>query len=1115
MLTLLNKLFVVRVLFVVVKMSNIPYKQSSRTSGSSQAGSSRTSAPSRGRTSKTTVNVFAGKKIREVPIGVVQKQDPTVPHIDDRRELTKIVYQKIVDSIPTVTPTGTTLKYVSRKELEDPEGQFPEIVNPNVLIPFGIDNVKLTQTLYDPLMGPYDRSKRCQTCDAYGTDCPYHPGKILFKRPNSKGELIGCPIYRISFLVELARCLNCICQTCGRLRIPPNIAEERGIMQYSGKERLAEYAKESVKVKICQREDKSCVVPGIYKHEKKELIVRVSSSDPTKKENIFPYQAYQILHFLPDDEIKALGFTSVRPEDIYIVWGVLVIPPLVRPVRTLQGDKAVIDDFTERYAAILKASNELRNLAYDRGKQIEEVYKKAKQTKNYTGELDRHPFVEKYFFDHTKALMEQVNGLVNDEASSGVNPGKKSFGTLVRGKEGYVRKHLTAAVISHSARTVIGPGYNLHVWEIAVPAVLASNLTTRVLVNDINMKECDKLLEEGKVKYVVRANIPTKIASNNRSGPSKFQLQVGDEVFRQLRDGDQILCNRNPTLHKQSIISFRVRIVPDRLSLALHLTATAGLNADFDGDEMNVYVPQTIEALAELQLMTVEASLESLSRGGPIIGLVYNALPGLYKLTGPNAVLSKEVFSDITMFLYIADTERGKDSYKTTAMFHPTESISPYLFIMPKPENFATKKEFIAARRTNYFWRCRKNNVNPYHGRSIIGLFLPHDFNYSEKYSSPQLYYMGKYEFESETLFDETGNPISEEIYRISDDGRVKIDQKLYKIDKVTEPVVRREDENVIVKYFVAVQYEKQYGFVVRDGILVSGSLSKQNVGVGSSVRFLTFVYRYLGSIRGVAFLNHMNMLGNYYLSIDPLTTSLMDFYDYTDGGKLRQKVTQLIESAKEKILPNVEEIKDDPISEQHRQETITTILGNVGFAGLSELQKPSGIYPGSDFAVGVESGAKGNKPNLIQSAISLGLMKILGSPMPKTLVGSKSKRITPYTTHGSQNLANLGYIQSCLAGGLTPAEQTISQMNARVDVAQGKLGVPETGYIQRRLVQLMAELVVETDGTIRNGKVPGAKIIQYRYGDVGFGVSTVYHHRDDEGDFYTPWNIEQFLNNM
>lgn len=1052
-------------------------------------------------------------------MGAIKKQESTVtvPQVDDRREQTRIVYNQLVSSMPVITPTGTTLRYISKSELES--DWYPEITNPNVLIPFGIDNVKLTQTLYDPLMGPYDRSKRCQTCDAYGTDCPYHPGKIMFKRPNNKGELIGCPIYRTSFLVDLARCLNCICQTCGRLRIPPHIAEERGIMQYAGKERLEEYAKESLKVKTCQREDKSCVVPGIYKHERKELVVRVSASDATKKENIFPYQAYQILHFLPDDEVRALGFTTVRPEDIYIVWGVLVIPPLVRPVRTLQGDKAVVDDFTERYASILKASNELRNLAYDKSKQIDDIYKKARQTKNYTGELDRHPYVEQFFFEHTKALMEQVDGLVNDKTSSGVNPGKKSFGTLVSGKEGYVRKNLTAAVISHSARTVIGPGHNLHVWEIAVPEVLASNLTTRVVVNDINMKECDALLENGKVKYVVRSNIPTKIASNNRSGPSKFQLQVGDEIFRQLRDGDQVLCNRNPTLHKQSIISFRVKIVPNRLSLGLHLSTTPGLNADFDGDEMNLYVPQTIDALAELQLMTVEASLESLSRGGPIVGLVYNALPGLYKLTGPNVFLSKEVFSDIAMFLYIADTEYGKDSYKTTSMFHPTQSISPYLFIEPKPENFATRKEFLAARRTNYFWRCRKNNVNPYHGRSVIGLFLPHDFNYSEKYKSPQLYYMGKNEFELETLTDETGNPISEDIYRIDykhgNIVRTKIDQKLYKIDKITEPVVQRYDGKITVSTFTAIQYEKQYGFIVRDGILVSGSLAKQNVGVGSSVRFLTFVYRHLGNVRGLAFLNHMNMIGNYYLSIDPLTTSLMDFYDYTDGGKLRQKVNRLIEDAKEKILHNAEEIKDDPIAEHHRQEMITTILGNVGFAGLSELEKPSGIYPGSNFSVGVESGAKGNKPNLIQSAISLGLMKILGSPMPKTLVGSKSKRITPYTTHQSQSLTNLGYIPSCLAIGLTPEEQTISQMNSRVDVAQGKLGVPETGYIQRRLVQLMAELVVETDGTIRNGKVPGAKIIQYRYGDIGFGVSTIYKHQDEEGEFYTPWNIDQFLNNM
>lgn len=1087
----------------------------SRTSQSSRIARSRTSTSRQENGPSKQINALSGKvNISGIRMGVRPKQSETViiPSVDDRREKAKLARTKLMGQFPIVNPSSTVIRYMSREELESDE--YPEITIANILNPAGIENINLARSLYDPLMGPYERSKRCQTCDAYGTDCPYHPGKILFKRPNDKGELISYPIYRTTFLTELARCLNCICQTCGLLRLPPEIAEKIGLMQYSGSTRLAKYAETSVKIKVCQRQDTKCLVTGEYKVLKKECIVRERFSDK-QVETVFPYEAYNILRHLPDEEAKALGFSPyTKPRDIYILWGIPVIPPLIRPVRTIQGDKPIIDDFTERYAGILKASTELRNIAPEK---VEEIYRDARK-KRYDGELDHHPDIEAFFFNNTKSLAEQVDGLISEKSTTGTNPIKANLHTTLDKKEGFIRYHLAGGNVIHSARTVIGPGSKMHVWEIGVPEEIAMHLTVEEQVTDISINLLQRWLEEGNVRSVIRDGVTTQILSNNRSGASKFILQIGDVAYRRLMNGDPVPMNRNPSLHKQSMMVLYVRIIPGRKTFALPLVTTPGYNADFDGDEMNLHVPQSQEARAEMFLMSVAESLESVAKGGPIIGLVYNALPGLYRLTGPKVRISKQIFSDVAMNLYDADTERGTGTFKVTQMFHSLDDIPRYLFNIPKPEYFSSDLEYKNALKTNYFWRCWKVGVKPYMGRSVIGLFLPYNLNYTEEYSTPLKYFMGRYQYESETTYDENGQKTDEKIYRItSSGGRKLVNTFTYQIDQLPSTVVEIGREgNVVRRKFTANQFEIQRRFVVRRGIIVEGSLSSGNVGHGASVRFLTFIYRHLGGKKGLGFLDHLNTVGNYYLGVDPLSTNLIDFYDYTQEDKIRAEVDKLIEDAKEKVLAISEPILDDPIAEEKRLEAVSVHLDTVGIKGLKDIVlRPEGRYHGSTFAGGAEPGAKGKKENLIQSAVAQGYMKILGRPIEPNLIGSKGKRITPYTTHASTSLSSLGYVSSCLAMGLSPEEQVIIQMNSRVDVAQGKQGVPKTGYTQRRLAQLMAELVVEVDGSVRNGRHPGAKIVQSCYAELGFSVTAVYRHKDAKGEFFTPWNFKQMLLNL
>ncbi|KAE8797214.1 DNA-directed RNA polymerase II subunit RPB1 [Hordeum vulgare] len=164
-------------------------------------------------------------------------------------------------------------------------------------------------------------------------------------------------------------------------------------------------------------------------------------------------------------------------------------------------------------------------------------------------------------------------------------------------------------------------------------------------------------------KYIIRED-GQRLDLRYVKKSSDQHLELGYKVERHLIDGDFVLFNRQPSLHKMSIMGHRIKIMPYS-TFRLNLSVTSPYNADFDGDEMNMHVPQSFETRAEvLELMMVPKCIVSPQANRPVMGIVQDTLLGCRKITKRDTLIEKDVFMNILMWWEDFD---GKGSLKETS----------------------------------------------------------------------------------------------------------------------------------------------------------------------------------------------------------------------------------------------------------------------------------------------------------------------------------------------------------------------------------------------------------------------------------------------------------------
>lgn len=248
----------------------------------------------------------------------------------------------------------------------------------------------------------------------------------------------------------------------------------------------------------------------------------------------------------------------------------------------------------------------------------------------------------------------------------------RAFHQRLKGKEGRFRQNLLGKRVDYTGRTVISPDPNCAIDEVVVPQHMARILTYPERVNDLNIAFLRELVLSGadqhpganlvnkvSVPLEERVSHPLRYMGRNFRRKIADELQTGDVVERHLRNGDTVLFNRQPSLHRVSIMAHQARVMPFR-TLRFNECVCKPYNADFDGDEMNIHLPQTEEAQAEARiLMDVKQNLMIPRSGDPLVSATQDFLTSAYLLTYKDRFLNRSEF--MTVCAYFGDGEEKID----------------------------------------------------------------------------------------------------------------------------------------------------------------------------------------------------------------------------------------------------------------------------------------------------------------------------------------------------------------------------------------------------------------------------------------------------------------------
>ena len=521
----------------------------------------------------------------------------------------------------------------------------------------------MANSILDPRFGAPEPGSYCPICGNDRDHCPGHFGHIE----------LAFPVVNVLFADHIYNILRAVCHSCGRIKIDPDkipiYIKRAKFLKKKMPDKYRKFVKKVIKEAYSQTTCPHCGANNIkIKWEKPYKYYRET---PQGQVEMVPSEIRELFERIPDEDLILYGLDneSVRPE--WLIFTVLPVPPLtVRPSIQLETGERSEDDLTHKLADIVKINNKIH-----RDKAAGSV---AMALKNDYDALQLH--VATY-------LNNELPGI-----PPSTHRGTRRLKTLAQrlsGKDGRFRNNLVGKRVDFSARTVISPDSNLNINEVGVPVDVAKKLTVKTIVTPYNINKLRKYVLNGPdvhpgANYVIKPSkgwIRLYLKYANRQFVADT-LEVGDVVERHLDDGDIVLFNRQPSLHRMSIMAHIARILPYR-TFRIHLTVCPPYNADFDGDEMNMHALQNDEASAEaLTLMLVQNQIISPRYGAPIIGFGKDHITSAFLLTGYENALAKDQF--YTLLSLIDDIKK----FELVRKAEESDLSGKLLFSLLLPDTF-------------------------------------------------------------------------------------------------------------------------------------------------------------------------------------------------------------------------------------------------------------------------------------------------------------------------------------------------------------------------------------------------------------------------------------------
>ncbi|WP_262174936.1 DNA-directed RNA polymerase subunit A' [Haloarcula laminariae] len=541
------------------------------------------------------------------------------------------------------------------------------------------DGFPIDMGLMDPRLGVIDPGLECKTCGKHSGSCNGHFGHIE----------LAAPVIHVGFAKLIRRLLRGTCRECSRLCLDENERDEFRD-RLTRTQDLGRDLNDVTKAAIRQaRKKDTCPFCGEkqydIKHEKpttyyevqqvlsaeypaliaeamEEADERIAPTDLAEETGIDGGRVQEIIsgdfrprqddrraiekalnvdlteedmnklmpsdirdwfEDIPDEDIEVLGMNPARSRPEWMILTVLPVPPVTaRPSITLDNGQRSEDDLTHKLVDIIRINQRFME--------------------------NREAGAPQLIIEDLWELLQYHVTTFMDNEISGTPPARhrsgrplKTLSQRLKGKEGRFRGSLSGKRVNFSARTVISPDPTLSLNEVGVPTRVAREMTQTMNVNERNLDNARRYVANGPeghpgANYVRRPDGRRLKVTEKNCEELAEKVEPGWEVSRHLVDGDIIIFNRQPSLHRMSIMAHEVVVMPYK-TFRLNTVVCPPYNADFDGDEMNMHALQNEEARAEARvLMRVQEQMLSPRFGENIIGAIQDHISGTYLLTHTN-----------------------------------------------------------------------------------------------------------------------------------------------------------------------------------------------------------------------------------------------------------------------------------------------------------------------------------------------------------------------------------------------------------------------------------------------------------------------------------------------
>lgn len=899
-------------------------------------------------------------------------------------------------------------------------------------------------TVRDPRFGPKSDGEVCETCSQNLLKCPGHTGKIDLPEKFFHPLLIN----RIILI------LGSVCNSCGKLLITPKQMEDNGFNKLAGTNRLTairDFVARQKKICLGSPEAgpnvANCTANPIYaslksgtKDEDSCCVLKYSYGGDSTVFLRNTEEAYKILDAIPDEDARLLGFVYSHPRNM-ILERLIVVPYCARPDLSQGGSgKLFLDDLTVMYRDTVGIINKYNNPSHT--------------------DAERQTIRNEIAFKITH-LMKNTD----DRYKQG---GSKAYNCLTKrlqGKTGLIRGNVLGKRVDFVGRTVVGPAAYLRVDEIGFPRMMANKLSRPIVITELNRPELEAKMEQGKIHMITpregnNAGVAMMIAHYRRIYKND-RLNLGDTVHRALEDGDIVLVNRQPTLHKNSIVALKIRIIDD-LILRLNLSITTPLNADFDGDELNIHVPQTIESYVEAErLMSIAQNIMSGQTNAPVIGIVYDSLTEAYLMTIP-----QHKVDELTVEIAGLKQELNK---------HPLTND----FLRYEQELVNLRKE-LAQLRKNEQWELVQRTEDDIN--RVLDLIREIKTNPEVKATFSKLA-----KAEAELLIYKERSILPPHIFDLA------IDQVSNKPDFVTLKdrletygIPWRSGRALASAAFPQEFFYDNKKVQIKEGVLISGYLSKDTLG-SKDGSIIAEMVKQLGGEKTIDFMSDFQFIAREFGQAVGFSVGPEDCFFQDEEA--RKQIAELINQSSMKVMLLEKDRKHgDRVDNERTERKILEILENTTTAaGNINLKQ---IPPDNALAIMSRSQAKGSDMNTNLISNMLGQVSIKGKRPVANLHGTeKEKRLLPIHLPGTVNPEDNGFCIRSYAQGLPPGSYFIHAAGSRLGLIDTAVGTADTGHLAHQLLNALKDVAISPSGAVITHD---DHIISPIYGDDGLDPSKI-----------------------